>query len=80
MLIRVKVHTRSKNSKLIKKTDESFEAFVKSEPIEGRANDELVSLIANYFGVALNRIKIVHGGRSHNKILEIYDDRFKRLA
>jgi len=71
MLIKVKVHAKSKRSLLIKKSHDSFEVFVKAEPVEGRANDELIMLIANHFAVLPNKVRIVRGAKSQHKILEI---------
>lgn len=71
MLIKVKVHTKSKKSRVVKKSQDSFEVFVRAEPIEGRANDELIWLIANHFAVTPEKVRIKRGGKSQNKILEV---------
>ncbi|MCL5733952.1 MAG: DUF167 domain-containing protein [Patescibacteria group bacterium] len=49
-----------------------FVAGVSGPAKEGRANEALVKLAADYFKVSLSSVRIVSGIKSRNKILEIY--------
>ncbi len=49
-----------------------FAVSVKSPPKEGRANEEVIRLIAGYFKISPSMVRIVSGSTSRNKILEIY--------
>ncbi len=44
---------------------------VKSPPVEGRANREMIEVLSDYFGVPKSRIRIVAGKSSRDKLVEI---------
>lgn len=44
---------------------------VKSKPIGGKANRELIRKLAKHFGVSTSQVRIVSGLRSRDKIVEI---------
>lgn len=44
---------------------------VKEPPIDGRANQALVKVVAEYFKVAPSCVRITSGHTGHQKILEI---------
>ncbi len=71
MKISVKIKPNSKESKLEKKGENIFLVYVKSLPIENKANQELVEIISEYFNVPESKVSIVSGLHSKNKILEI---------
>ncbi len=48
-----------------------FSAFVKSPPVEGKANEELINLIADYFKIPKSKVKIISGLNARNKIIEV---------
>ncbi len=45
--------------------------FVKSAPIDGKANGEVIALLAKYFRVPQASIVIKHGGSGRKKLVEI---------
>lgn len=56
----------------VEKIDESnFIVSVKEPPVQGRANAAILKALADYFGVAVGRIKIVSGWTSRQKVVEI---------
>lgn len=74
MKINVKVKTNSSppsGGPRVIKTGEIYELYLKSSPIEGRANKEIINLLADYFDVPKSLIKISKGLKSKNKIIEI---------
>ena len=73
MLIKVKVFPGSKKQEIIKKSKDSFDVKVKSKPIQGRANQELVGMLAEYFKIHENKIRFIKGFKQRNKIIEIID-------
>lgn len=73
MLIKVKVSPESKKSEIIRKSPESFTVQLKSKPEKGAANAELKNILAGYFHVSSAMIRIIKGGHSPNKIVEIRD-------
>ena len=44
---------------------------VKGKPIKGRANKQVVEVLAKYFGVSKSAVTIVRGTRSKFKVVEI---------
>lgn len=71
MKIKVIAKTNSAKSDIERQADGSFKAFLKSLPIDGKANEEIISLAADYFDVPKSLIRIVSGHTSKIKIIEI---------
>jgi uncharacterized protein (TIGR00251 family) len=46
---------------------------LKSKPEHGKANQELLKLLSNYFQVSSDKIKIIQGIKSRKKIIYISD-------
>ncbi len=70
-IIEVKVKPNSKQQKIQEISDKLFEIWVKSRPERGKANKELIKLIADHFKVQQNQIKIIQGLKSRNKTIKI---------
>jgi hypothetical protein len=71
MRIYLKVITRSSQRKLEKISEGDYKAWVKAVPEKGQANQEIIEILADYFKVAKNLIKIVGGKTSSKKIVDI---------
>ena len=71
MLIKVKVRADENVNEIIKKDKDSFEVKVKEPPIQGQANRAVARILAKYFGLEINEIKLIRGWRQSNKIFEI---------
>ena len=71
MKISVKVKPRSKKQSIEKKEDETWIVNLKSPPVDGKANEELITIIAKEFDVKKSQVTIKSGLSSTNKILEI---------
>jgi len=71
MLIKVKVFPASKEEKIIKKKEDSFEVKVKEKPIRGEANKAVIDVLSNFFSVSRNKVKLIKGFKQRNKIFEI---------
>lgn len=67
----VKVKTNSKKQQIIEEPDGSLTVYLKSAPIDGKANKELVKLLAKKFGVPKSDITIQNGLSSRYKLVEI---------
>jgi len=62
----------NKKEEKVEKIDENeFKVFVKAAAKEGRANERISEVLAEYFGVAKSDINIVSGLNSKHKIIEI---------
>jgi hypothetical protein len=66
----IKVIPKSGRSEL-KKVGNSIKAWLTSAPEDGRANDELVRMLADKFDVSRSEISLVKGRTSRNKTVDI---------
>ena len=71
ILIRVRVKPNSRASLLTQLADGSWVAQVKAAAIEGRANQELVALIAQQFHCVKAAVSIKSGASGRTKIVRI---------
>ncbi|GAH65112.1 unnamed protein product, partial [marine sediment metagenome] len=44
---------------------------IKEKPIKGKANREVVKLLASYFKIPESRIRLIKGFKQRNKIFEL---------
>ena len=71
MKITVQTKPCAKNEEVIQMDQTHFKVSVKEPPIEGRANEGVCRLIAEYFDIAPSNVTVVSGHTSKKKILEI---------
>ena len=69
--ILVKVKPNAKTSKLERLSDGGWHAHLKSPPAEGKANAELIALVAGHFGVPKSCVTLKSGASSRSKLLQI---------
>ena len=70
MKVRVKVIPNSKTDEVTREGD-WFLVKVREPPKEGKANKAVIKLLAQYFKVTQDSIKISSGFKSRNKIIEV---------
>lgn len=73
MKIKVKVVPKAKNEKIFKEED-FFKVYIKEAPEKGRANKRLIELLAEYFKVNKNKIRIIKGEFSREKFVLLDED------
>ncbi len=73
MYITIMVVPNSKQQKVEKISENKYKVYVKSPPTKGKANKELIEILAKYFGLAKSKIKIVKGVASREKVIEIQE-------
>jgi uncharacterized protein len=71
---KVKVKPNSKQQKIEEQSDGSLNVHLKSPPVDGKANEELIKLLAEKFNVPKSNIKIKLGVSSRQKLVEIDTD------
>jgi uncharacterized protein (TIGR00251 family) len=71
MIIRVKVKPRSRTSGLLQDPDGSWTARLKSPPIDGKANAELIALVAAHFKRPKAAVSIRSGAAARQKTIRI---------
>ena len=67
----VKVKPNSQQQKIEELADGSLNVHLKSPPVEGKANEELIKLLAKKFDVPKSAITIKSGVTSRNKLIII---------
>jgi len=73
-VIEVKVKPNSRASSLELAADGSWLAQLKSPPVDGKANAELIGLVARHFGCAKSAVSIKSGSSARTKRLRIDTD------
>ena len=74
MQISVKVKPNSKEQKIIEETDGSLIIRLKSPPVDGKANKELIKVLSKKYNVPKSYIRIKSGVSSRQKLIEIDTD------
>ncbi|MGL5061189.1 MAG: DUF167 domain-containing protein [Microcoleus sp.] len=70
-IVTVKVKPNSQQQKIEEQPDGSLTVHLKSPPVEGKANQELILLLAKKFNLSKSAIAIKSGFSSRNKLVEI---------
>jgi uncharacterized protein (TIGR00251 family) len=71
--IRVRVKPNARVSALEQSADGSYIARVKAAPVDGKANEELIAVLAEHFGVRKAQITIKSGASGRMKLVQIDD-------
>ena len=71
LIIRVKVKPNARSSSLVQLPDGSWVAQVRAPAIEGKANKELIVLVANHFHCAKAAVYIKSGASGRIKLIRI---------
>ena len=70
-VIQIKVKPNSRVSALEELEDGSWLAQIKSPPVDGKANEELIVLVAKQFGCRKSEVSIKSGASSRTKLVKI---------
>lgn len=58
----------------LQKTDGGYKARITASPVDGKANEALIALLAKEFGAAKSDIEIIRGKTSKNKTVIIHKE------
>ncbi len=78
LVIKVKVVPRSSRSGVTGTYGDGLKVKLKSAPVEGKANSELIEILSKEFGISKKDVKIISGVRSKNKIVKL--NRIKEIG
>ena len=70
-VIRVKVKPNARAPSLAQMPDGTWLAKVKSPPVDGKANEELIALVAAHFKVRKSAVAVKAGASARMKLIEI---------
>lgn len=71
LIINIKVEPRSSKSGIAGPYGDALKVKLTSPPVEGRANKELVEVLAKEFGIRKKDVEIISGQSSKNKIVKL---------
>ncbi|RJQ16644.1 MAG: YggU family protein [Nitrospiraceae bacterium] len=72
LTLKIKVEPRSSRSGVVGPYGDALKVKLTSPPVEGKANDELIEVLAKKFGVAKKNVEIISGLSSKNKVARLY--------
>lgn len=70
-LIEVKVKPRSRESRLVEQEGGTWIARIKAPPVDGKANAELIKLVADHFDLRRNQVEIKTGAKGRLKRIRL---------
>lgn len=71
LMLQVKVKPRARISALMQLPDGTWVAKLKSPPVEGKANKELIALVAEHFGCQKGAVVIKTGTAGRTKLIRV---------
>jgi uncharacterized protein (TIGR00251 family) len=71
LILKIKVEPRSSRSGIAGMYGDALKVKLTSAPVEGKANKELVNLLAKELGIRKRDVEIVSGETSKNKVVKI---------
>ena len=74
VLMRVRVKPRARISELVRMPDGMWQARIKSPPVDGKANEELIALVAAHFKCRKAAVSIKSGASGRSKIVRVEEE------
>jgi len=71
MKITVRVKPNARKNEVLKLDEETFLVHVSVPPVDGKANEKVVELLAEYFGKPKRAVTILRGSTGRSKFVEI---------
>jgi uncharacterized protein (TIGR00251 family) len=71
MRINVRVKPNARKNEVVQLDDNQFLVRVTAPPVEGRANEKMIELLAEYFHKPKRCIAVVRGEASKHKVVEV---------
>lgn len=71
MKITIQVKANARKNEVVALGQERYLVYVNAPPLEGRANEKVIEVLADYFDKPKRSIVIVRGERGREKVVEI---------
>jgi len=71
--IQLKVKPNARTAELTQQDDGTWLAKVKAPPVDGKANEAVIQLVAEHFGVRRAQVTIKSGASARLKLIQIDD-------
>lgn len=69
--ITVEVKPRAKNDTVEKLSARQYRVSVHAPPVDGKANEAVIKLLAQHFSVSKSSVRVLRGRTSRKKLVEI---------
>ena len=73
-ILEIRVKPRARSSELTQAADGSWVARLKSPPVDGKANEELIALVADRFQCRKSAVTIKAGATGRTKLVKVETD------
>jgi len=71
VILQVKVKPRARVSELVQAPDGTWIARLKAPPVDGKANEELIALVAEHFRCRKSAVEIKSGASGRMKLVKV---------
>jgi len=71
LTLNIKVEPRSSRAGIVGSYGDALKVKLTSPPVEGKANMELIEVLAREFGIKKKDVQIVSGHNSKNKVVKL---------
>jgi uncharacterized protein (TIGR00251 family) len=72
LIIKIKVEPRSASAGIVGSYGDAIKVKLTSPPVEGKANKELIEVLAKEFGITKRDVEIILGKSSKNKVVKLH--------
>lgn len=72
ILLKIKVEPRSSKSEVVGPYGDGLKVKLTSPPVEGKANKELIEVLAKKFGISKKNVEIIAGQSSKHKTVKLH--------
>jgi len=72
LILKIHLHPGAKINEVNGLRDRQLRIRVKSPPVDGKANKELISMLARDFGIKKTQIRIDRGELGRDKLVEVH--------
>lgn len=73
MYIKAIVTAGARKEQFVKKSEDTFEIFVKEKAERNMANKRVVELVSEYFAIPKGRVRIINGHHHPHKLISVMD-------
>lgn len=74
MRLRVFVKAGSRGDSITRNPDGSLTVTVRPPPVDGKANEAVITVLADFFRIPKSKIRLVKGQKSRWKLFEFQDE------
>jgi uncharacterized protein (TIGR00251 family) len=70
MIVNIRVIPRAKQNKVVEEAGR-LKVYLTAPPVEGKANDLLIEVLAEHFGLKKKQLRLVRGEKGRDKMVEV---------